>query len=117
MLEVMLQLFYGVVERNNAAVGTRLHDTAFHDGEYELSKMVEVGARREALSGVEKAPTHGGSPAVKVGGNLVVDCLACRIDFQRKPSDRAGEGEVGDQDFLPVSGEYGEDSFDGILGG
>src|ERR1700752_439168 len=110
MLEVMLQLFYGVVERNNAAVGARLHDTAFHDGEYELSKLVEVGAGREALSGVEKAPTPGGSPAAKVGGDLVVDCLASRIDFQRKPSDQAGEGEVGGQDFLPVSVEDGEDA-------
>src|SRR6266853_5537771 len=108
MLEMMPQLFYRAVERNNAAVGTRLHDTAFHDGEYEFSKLVEVGAGREALSGVEKAPAHGGGPAVEVRGDLVVDCLACRIDFQRKPSDRAGEGEVGDQDFLPISVEDGE---------
>jgi hypothetical protein len=96
-------------------MGARLHYAAFHDGENELSELIEIGADGEAMHGILQALADGGGPAIEVGGDLAVDFSARRVDFKRETPDGASEGEVGHQDFLPIAVEQQKYAFDGIL--
>src|SRR5271154_2091863 len=113
----MAELLDRVVEENDAAVRTCLHDASLHHGENELGDLVEIGAGGEAMGGVAKALADGGGPAVEVGGDLVMNCPARRVDFESKASDGASEGKAGHEDLLAIAVEQQEDAFDGILGG
>ncbi len=98
-------------------MGAGLHYAAFHDGENELSELIEIGAGGEAMRGIVQALADGGGPAIEVGGDLAVDFSARRVDFKGETPDGAGEGEIGHQDFFAVAVEQQEDALDGILTG
>src|SRR5271163_3749130 len=113
----MAQLRHGTVEGDNAAVGARLHHPALHHGENEQSELVEVGVGGQPLRGILEKLTYRARPAVEVGGDLVVNPLARRINLQGETPDGAGKSKVSHQDLLTIVVEQDKDALYGILGG
>src|SRR5580698_9772118 len=97
-------------------MGAGLHDAAFHHGKNELRQLFEVGAGREAMSGVAEALADGSGPTIEVGRDLVMNFSAPRVDFERKASDGTSEGKTGHQDFLAVAVEQDKNALNWILG-
>src|SRR5579862_7484377 len=117
LVEVTTQLFDRIVKRDDAAVGARLHHAALHYCEDELSELVKISAVGKTIRRIAETLPHGRGPAIEVGGDLLVNLAARRVDFEREASDRAREGEVRDDDLLPVAVEQGENALDRIRAG
>jgi hypothetical protein len=114
--EVLPELFDGAIEGVDGAVGTRDHDSTFHDGEDVGCQGFRVGVFREAVLDLVDALADGADPALEVFCDEFVCGAVFGINLQGEAAERAAVFAVGLEDAAAVTGEDAEDTFDGLVG-
>ena len=110
----MAELFDGVVEGLDGAVGAGEHDAALHHDEDEGGKGAGVGTAREARAELIDAFADGADPALEVFGDEAMRGAVFGIDLKGKAAEGAAVLAVCLEDALAIAGKDGEDALDGL---
>src|SRR5438045_6857836 len=71
--EIRSELAHRPIEECDVTVRSRLHDTAFHDGEHELRELAAVHVGREPIAGADETFLDSRCPRGEVDGERLAD--------------------------------------------
>ena len=112
--EMLSQLGDSTIERLDGAIGAREHHAPFHGYEDECGERVYIGATVHRGFHFEEAFANGLDPSLKVPGDEGVGWRILRVDLEGETTNGAAIPAFCDEDALPVTGENGEDAFEGF---
>ena len=92
----------------------RLHDSAFHHGQYKLRQRLQIRALREPIARVLKAFFDSRRPTVEIVGQALVHPELLLWDFQGEPTDGAAVGASGGEQVSTVELEDAEHAADRV---
>ena len=107
-------MFDASVEGGDGAVSAGLHYAAFHNGEDEFRKGLQVGAGGKAIVGGLQKFFDGGGPAVEIVGEAFVNAELLFGNFESEASDGAAVTAVGLEEIAAIELQDAEDALDGV---
>ena len=113
-LKIAAEMFDASVEGSDGAVSAGLHYAAFHYGEDELRKGLQVGAEGKAIVGGLQKFFDGGGPTVEIVSEAFVNAELLFGDFESEASDGAAVTAVGLEQVAAIELQDAEDALDGV---